>query len=132
MSPPEDRRFSRRQVIAGGVAGGAVLVGGNYGRFALGDEFEQHVASVLGVPEEIAKKLTEAARERLGGEYDRIAAEFLAVTVFPSDVVAPRKARNRAIRRLLPSMISESRDNLMYVGMLGPTDSPACTGLIRS
>ena len=132
MSPSEDRRFSRRQVIAGGVTGGAVLVGGNYGRFALGDEFEQHVASVLGVPEEIAKNLTKAARARLGGEYDRLAAEFLAVTAFPSDVVAPRKARNRAIRRLLPSMIAESHENLMYLGMRDSTDGPACTGLIRS
>jgi hypothetical protein len=132
VSPSDERRFSRRQVIAGGVAGGAVLVGGNYGRFALGDEFEEHVASVLGVPIAVAKELTRSARDRLGGEYDRLAAEFLAVTVFPSDLVAPRKARNRAVRRLLPSMIGDPAENLMYLGMRAPSDQRACAGLIRS
>lgn len=132
MSSAGERRFSRRQVIAGGVGGGALLAGGNYGRFVLGDEFEQHVASVLGVSTAVAKELTRAARERLGGsEYYRAAAEFLAVTVFPSELVAPRRARNRAVRRLLPSMVRESHENLMYLGMRGATKGPACTGLLR-
>jgi len=119
-------------VIAGGVAGGAVLVAGNYGRFALGDEFEEHVASVLGTSTSVAKELTAAARERLGSpDYERIAAQFLAVTAFPSDVVAPRGARDRAIRRLLTPMIEQSHQNLMYLGIQGAVEGSACVGLVR-
>ncbi len=133
MSEPDKGGITRRQVVAGGAAGTAVLAGAGYGRFAIGDEFEEHLAAVLGTSTAVATELTRAARRRLGdGEYDMMAAELLAVTTFPGDQVAPRRLRNRAVRRLLPSMISESHENLMYLGLREPTDSAACAGLLRA
>jgi len=133
VSSEGDRRISRRKLLAGG-AGGVVLVAGvNYGRFALGDEFEEHVAGVLGTSTAVATQLTAAARERLGGfEYDQVATRFLAVTTFPGSELAPGSIRDKAIRRLLTAMIAESTENLMYVGARAPTDSLACSGLLRS
>lgn len=108
------------------------MVGAGYGHYAIGDEFESHVASVLGTSTAAAKVFTRAARDRLSdGEYDQMAAEFLFVTTFPGNLVAPRKARNRAVRRLLPNMLDESRRNLMYLGLRKPSNEAACIGLLR-
>jgi len=133
MSPPGDRRITRRKLMAGG-AGGVVLLGGvGYGRFAVGDEFEEHVAGVLGTSTAVATRLTAAARKRLGGfEYDQVAARFLAVTTFPGSELAPGSIRDKAIRRLVTEMITESSENLIYLGLREPTDSLACSGLLRS
>lgn len=132
MSPPGDRRITRRKLMAGG-AGGVVLLGVGYGRFAVGDEFEEHVAGVLGTSTAVATRLTAAARKRLGGfEYDQVATRFLAVTTFPGSELAPGSIRDKAIRRLLTAMIAESTENLMYLGLRAPTDSLACSGLLRS
>ena len=110
-----------------------MIAGAGYGRFAVGDEFEEHVAGVLGTSPAVAKQLTAGARKRLGaGEYNQVAARFLAVTTFPGDSLAPGAVRDQAIRRLVTAMIAESTENLMYLGMRAPTDSLACTGLRRA
>jgi lipopolysaccharide exporter len=132
MAEAGKKGITRRRLLAGGAAGTAVVVGGGYGHYALGDEFESHVASVLGTTTAVAKVLTGAARARMSGsEYDRMAAEFLFVTTFPGSIVAPHKLRNRAVRRLLPSMLDESRRNLMYLGLEPPSDASACIGLLH-
>ena len=132
MSESGNSRISRRQLLIGGVAGTAVVAGAGYGRFAVGDEFEEHVANVLGTSTAAAKELLGAARERLGSpDYELRAAEFLAATAFPTDLVAPHRARNRAVRRLLPLMITESRENLIFLGLQAPEGGEACTGLLK-
>lgn len=132
MNDSGPRRITRRQLAVRGAAGVAVLAGVQYGRFAFGDQFEDHVAGVLGTSTAVATQLTRAARKRLGGrEYDKLAAAFLATTSFPGDLVSPGSARDKASRRFLGSMIAESRENLMYVGMQEATGSAACTGLVR-
>lgn len=132
MSEPGKRGITRRQLVAGGAAGTAVVAGAGYGRFAIGDEFEEHAAAVLGTSTAAATQLTRAARRRLGdGEYEQVAAAFLAVTTFPGNQVAPRLLREKAVRKLVSSMIAESYENLMYLGLREPTDSAACTGLLQ-
>jgi hypothetical protein len=117
----------------GGVAGAAVVGTAAYGRFVVGDEFEEHVARVLGTSTAVASELLAGARERIGSpDYELRAAEFLAATVFPTDVVAPHRARNRAVRRLLPLMVTESRENLMLLGLQSPRGGKPCTGLVQS
>ena len=130
MSEPGKRGFTRRRLVAGGVAGAAVVAGAGYGRYAIGDEFEQHVAGVLGTSTEAAKELLKGARERLGDEYDLMAAEFLAVTTLPIEL-APSRTRRRAVRRLIPNLVSESRENLIYLGIQTPVPPAACSGLVR-
>lgn len=126
-------RVTRRQLIGGTAVAGGVLVAGGYGRFALGDEFEEHVASVLGTSVEVARRLTATARERLGDfDYRVKAAQFLAVTTFPGNELSELAGRSKGIREFVVHMIGDSVENLMYLGLQEPVDSLACTGLRRA
>ena len=86
MDGPRRSNFTRRQLVGGGaiVASAGVLAG--YGHFALGDDFEEHVAGVLGISTPLAKRLVEGSRHRLPDvEYRARAAAFtiaLASAVF--------------------------------------------------
>lgn len=118
--------------MAGGAAGAAVVAGAGYGRFAVGDEFEEKVAEVLGVPTDVARTLAQAARERMGSpDYELAAAEFVAVTTFPTGQVAPQRALKRVTYRLLSNMIADSSENLTYLGLRAPSSGGACAGLLR-
>lgn len=125
------RRYTRRRVLAGGaVIGGAVIAGG-YGRFALGDQFEHHVADLLGAPVEVVTPLLTAARERIGSvAYEARASAFLAATTFPGRQLLPSWVRRGAVDALIENILSPSSGNLTYLGIRQPIATFDCTGLV--
>lgn len=127
------RRLTRRQALGAGAAGAAALGGVHYGRFALGGEFEDHVAARLGLDRERATLMLERARERLGGaEYDARAAAFLAATTFPGSVVPADGARRRAVAGLVGPMLEQRVDGLVYLGQVERPPAGRCQGLLRT
>jgi hypothetical protein len=124
---------TRRQLlVAGGAAVGAAAVGIG-GFYVLGDGFEEHVAGVLGIPTELAKQLTDRARERMDAlEFEAGASAFLTATTFPGSEILPARVRKLAVRGLLGPMFSESKDNLAYLGLLPSARlGEPCAGLIN-
>ena len=131
--PPERApgfRLSRRQALAaGGGLAGAAAVGG-IGALVVFDEFEDHLAGVLGISPELARELATQARDRLGGaEYELRAAAFFAATA-PGSGLLPTGVREAGVRRLLGAMINSHPENTAYVGLLPAADLAApCAGL---
>jgi hypothetical protein len=133
MQRPRRSGLTRRQLVAGGGAAVLVLLGGAYGRFALGDEFEEHVADVLGVPMDVARRFTSNAREHFGkGEYDVRAAGFVAATTFPGSLIHPEAVRSRAVGGFVRAMMDGTADDLAYLGLQRQLKGYACNGLIRA
>jgi hypothetical protein len=127
------RRVTRRQALGTGAGGAAALAGLYYGRFALGGEFEDHVASRLGIDRERATLMLDRARERLGGaEYDARSAAFLAATTFPGTLVPADGARRRAVEGLVGPMFAQRIDGLVYLGQLEQPPAGRCQGLLRA
>ena len=127
------RRMTRRQALGAGAAGVAAVGGVYYGHFALGADFEDHVASVLGLDREHATLMLERARERLGGvEYDARSAAFLAATTFPGTVVPADGARRRAVEGLVGPMFEQRIDGLVYLGQVDEPRPGPCQGLLRA
>lgn len=127
-------RLTRRQALGGSVVAIAGVVGVGYGRYALGDEFEEHVASTLGVPLERARALIDTARGGLQGrgEYESVAAAFLAATTFPGRQLLPRGTREHAVEVFLNEAMPHSASNLLYLGYVdGDLDDLRCRGLVR-
>ncbi|MFL5827577.1 MAG: hypothetical protein ACJ76V_13715 [Thermoleophilaceae bacterium] len=125
--------LTRRQLVAGGGAAVLVLLGGAYGRFALADEFEEHVADVLGVPMDVARRFTANARDHFGqGEYDVRAAGFVAATTFPGSLLHPEAIRGRSVGGFVRAMMDGTADNLAYLGLQRQLEGYACNGLIRA
>lgn len=125
------RRVTRRGLV--GVGAAALVGSAAYGRYAVGDEFEEHLASTIGVSTAEAAALTQTAREGLGdARYDLAASAFLAATTFPGRDVLPRGVRERAVRGFLAECMPDSSANLFYVGLReGDTASAPCGGLLR-
>jgi hypothetical protein len=126
---------TRRQALGGGAAALVGVVGIGYGRYALGDEFEEHVASTLGVSVDDARPLIETARQGLEGRgaYETRAATFLAATTFPGRQLLPRGTRERAVRVFLNEAMPHSASNLLYLGYVeGDLADLRCRGLIRT
>ena len=126
----ENIRLTRRRLLAAGGVVGAAAAGG-YGRFAVGDAFEEHVAATLGTSVALATQLTGSVRAGMSSvEYDARAAGFLAATTFPGSELMPANVRERAIHSFIGPMLLSSAANLRY---LGARDSRgiACRGLLR-
>jgi hypothetical protein len=105
-------------------------VSGRYARYGFGDEFEDHVASVLGISRNAARSLLKSARRRLGkGDYDIRAAAFLAATTFPGAEAVPERSRRDAIESLVIQMVETSEENLVALGLRGQV-SGTCDGLL--
>lgn len=96
---------TRRQVLFGGVAasvGGFVL----WGRYAVGDTFEQHVADQLGLPVAVTNDLLGTLNGELGGvEYEARASAFLLATSSPSRLAMPGEARRQAIEAFVGPLL---------------------------
>lgn len=133
--PPETedgRRFTRRRLVVGGLVAGAVVVAADYGRYAAGDEFEEHVANVLGITPESARILNGNARARLGEKgYRSRAAAFVAATTFPGEILIPEEKRVWAIGALVNDMVISAADKYASLG-LQPAGSSVCRGLLRT
>jgi hypothetical protein len=128
--PRRGLRITRRRALVVSAAAISVALSGHYVRYGVGDEFEDHVASVLGVSRNAARSLLESARRRLGaGDYDIRAAAFLAVTTFPGVDVVPEGSRRQAVESLLIPMIGTSEENLVALGLRGQV-SGVCRGLL--
>jgi hypothetical protein len=126
-------RIRRRTLLAGAVAVGGPLLFASYGRFAVGAEFEKHVADVLGIELDTAERLIQYARDTLDSvEYDVRASAFLAATTFPGADLIPRKQRERAIQPFLEHIMDRPVDNMIYLGLQKPSTGDACAGLLRS
>jgi hypothetical protein len=125
--------LTRRRLLGGGAVIVAAAAVGGYGRYALGDEMEGHVAGVLGVSEDVASHLLARARGRLSSvEYDARAAAFVAATTFPGAELMPTDVRERAVRGLLREAIASSSENIVYLGLQRDLSSGACTGLVKT
>ena len=97
-------RVTRRRALIGG-AGVVVLAGtGWWGRYALGDTFEHHVADVLGVDLKLASELTSSLRDEIG-DYESRAIAFLLATTSPSQDVMPADVRREAIEAFVGALV---------------------------
>lgn len=123
-------RITRRRALVGGGALLGLVLAGGYGRLALGDEFERHVADAIGAPMDVTQALLEGMRERLGGlEYESRASAFASATTFPGELM-PAGLRRRAIDPFIENLIGGSAGNLTYLGIRAPTGASACAGLV--
>jgi glycosyltransferase involved in cell wall biosynthesis len=126
-------RMRRRTFVAAGVGVAGVALAAPYLALIPDDEFEQLVASRLGIDPELAGQLLARAREQYGGaEYDARAAAFALAVRDPSAAVMPDGMRRKAIDGLLEPMLSTPAANLAYAVTGSDPSSPACAGLVRS
>ena len=126
------RRMRRRTFVALGAGAAGVAVAAPYAVLIPGEEFEQLVASRLGIEPELAKQLLARAREEYGeAEYDARAAAFALAVRDPVAAVMPEGARRKAIDGLLEPMLSAPAANLAYAVTGSDPGSPACAGLVR-
>ena len=142
------RRVTRREALVGG---GVVFVAGVgwWGRFALGDTFEDHLAEQLGLSRELTDELITAARDDLGSaEFEARAAAFTVATTLPGRVVLPRVVREPAVDALVGVLfgagfgptgagVAPARDQLggdnlgaVYAGLRPSVRIKPCRGLI--
>ncbi|HEX5609711.1 MAG TPA: glycosyltransferase family 4 protein [Solirubrobacterales bacterium] len=126
-------RMRRRTFVAVGAGAIAVAVAVPYLELLPGEEFEQLVASRLGIEEELAEQLLARAKEEYGeAEYDARATAFALAVRDPAAAVMPADARRKAIDGLLAPMLSGPTANLAYAVTGSDPGSPACAGLVRS
>jgi glycosyltransferase involved in cell wall biosynthesis len=129
---PQGRRMRRRSFVAVGAGAAAVAVAAPYAALIPDDEFEQLVASRLGIESELAKQLLRHARDQYGSaEYDARAAAFALAVRDPVAAVMPEGARRKAVDGLLEPMLSAPASNLAYAITGSDPGSPACAGLVR-
>lgn len=127
------RRIRRRTFVAVGVGAAGVAVAAPYAALIPGDEFEQLVASRLGIEPELAARLLARAKEEYGeAEYDARATAFALAVRDPVAAILPAGARRKAIDGLLAPMLSAPAANLAYAVTGSDPGSPACAGLVRS
>jgi glycosyltransferase involved in cell wall biosynthesis len=127
------RGIRRRTVIAIGAGAVGVAAVAPYAALLPSGEFEQLVASSLGIEPELAGQLLARARAEYGdAEYEARATAFALAVRDPVAAVLPGSAREKAVNGLVEAMLSAPAANLAY-GVTG-TDpgSPACAGLVRS
>jgi len=126
------RRMRRRTFVALGTGAAAVAVAAPYAALIPDQEFEQLVASRLGIDADLAKQLLQRAREEYGdAEYDARAAAFALAVRDPAAAVMPEGARRKAVDGLLEPMLSAPASNLAYAVTGSDPGSPACAGLVR-
>jgi hypothetical protein len=131
---PQGGRIRRRTFVAVGAGVAAVAVVAPYVALIPDDEFEQLVASSLGIEPELAGQLLVRARDEYGGaEYDARAAAFALAVRDPAAAVLPDGAREKAISGLVDPMLGAPAASLAYAITGSDPGSPgACAGLVRS
>ena len=125
-------RFRRRTFVAAGIGVAAVAVAAPYAALVPDDEFEQLVASNLGIDPQLAGQLLQRARDEYGGvEYDARATAFALAVRDPAATVLPSGVRDKAINGLIEPMLSAPAATLAYAVTGTDPGSPACAGLVR-
>jgi glycosyltransferase involved in cell wall biosynthesis len=126
-------RMRRRTFVGIGIGVAGLALAAPYALLLTDDEFEQLVASHLGIDQELAEQLLERARENYGeAEYDAHAFTFALAVRAPAATVMPHDAREKAIEGLLEPMLSAPASNLAYATNGSDPGPPApCGGLRR-
>jgi glycosyltransferase involved in cell wall biosynthesis len=126
-------RMRRRTFVGIGVGVGVLALAAPYAVLLTDDEFEQLVASHLGIDKELAEQLLQRAREDFGeAKYDAHAFTFALAVRAPAATVMPQMAREKAIEGLLEPMLSAAASNLAYATNGSDPGAPApCGGLRR-
>lgn len=123
--------MTRRRLLASGTALLAGVGAAFYGPLLVGDEFEEWVASALGVDSDTATELLAQARLELGeGDYEARAAAFAIAFRSPLSGLVPGSLRRSAASALVGPMFTTSAAGLSYAGRRIPRGS-RCAGLIR-
>lgn len=126
------RRMRRRTFVAAGAGVAGVAIAAPYVALIPGEEFEQLVASRLGIDPELAGQLLQRAREQYGAaEYDARATAFALAVRDPVALAMPEGMRRKAVDGLLGPMLSGPAANLAYAVTGSDPGSPACAGLVR-
>jgi hypothetical protein len=101
-------RVTRRQALIGGA--GIVVAGSmaSVGRYALGDEFEEHVADLLGLELPVTRELLQTMKDELG-DYEMRASGFVVATTSPWQDLAPEGARREAVESFIGPLIDISQ-----------------------
>jgi glycosyltransferase involved in cell wall biosynthesis len=132
--PGGRRRMRRRTFVAAGAGVAGVALLAPYAALIPDDEFEQLVASRIGVEPELARQLLDRARAQYGdAEYDVRAAAFALAVRDPAAIVMPTEVRRRAIDGMLGPMLSAPASNLAYaLTSSDPGGAASCSGLVRA
>jgi glycosyltransferase involved in cell wall biosynthesis len=128
------RRMKRRTFVALGAGAAGVALAAPYLVLIPGDEFEQLVASKLGIETALAKQLLEGTRRQYGdAEYEARAAAFAFAVRDPAAVVLPESVRQKAVSSFIEPMFSRPAANLGYAitGTAPPYPAP-CAGLVQA
>jgi glycosyltransferase involved in cell wall biosynthesis len=129
----ESGRISRRMLIGLGLGALGTAALAPYLALLPGEEFEQLVASRLGVEPELAAQLLQRARESYGdAEYDARAAAFAFAVRDPAALLLPDGVRERAVSSLVEPMLSKPAASLAYaITGSDPGGAAPCSGLVR-
>ena len=123
--------MTRRKKLAGTGAAFAAVGFGLWGRFAFGDNFEEHVADRLGLDQEIATGLLADMRSRTGSaEYDVRASGFLFATTEPSQTLMPGNIRDQTVRSYVGPLFGGLVTALTYAGLRDNTTYTPCEVLV--
>ncbi len=125
-------RMRRRTFVALGAGAAGVALAAPYAALVPGEEFEQLVASRLGIEPELAAQLLQRAREQYGdAEYDARAAAFALAVRDPAATLMPEEVRRKAVDGLIAPMLSVPASNLAYaVTGVDPGGAAPCSGLV--
>jgi len=133
-APAQGRgRIRRRTFVAVGAGVAAVAAIAPYAALIPDDEFEQLVASNLGIDPKLAGQLLARARAEYGAaEYDARATAFALAVRDPAAAVLPDSSREKAISGLLDPMLDAPAASLAYaITGTDPGNPGACAGLVR-
>ena len=105
---------------------------GLWGRFAFGDNFEEHVADRLGLDRAITSGLLADMRSHIGSaEYDVRASGFLFATTEPSQTLMLADMRDQAVRSFVGPLFGGLVTSLTYAGLRDNTTYTPCEVLVR-
>lgn len=128
------RRIKRRTFVAIGAGAAGVALAAPYLALLPDDEFEQLVASSLGIETALAGQLLENARRQYGDtEYEARAAAFAFAVRDPAAAVLPESVRRKAVSSLVEPMLSPPSANLGYaITGTVPSYPASCAGLVHT
>jgi glycosyltransferase involved in cell wall biosynthesis len=128
------RRIKRRTFVAIGAGAAGVALAAPYLVLVPDDEFEQLVASSLGIETALAGQLLANARRQYGSaEYDARAAAYAFAVRDPAAALLPESVRRKAVYSLVEPMLSPPAAGLGYAVTGTAPEYPApCAGLVRA